>query len=105
MSKRRVVVTGLGLISPTGNDVRSGWQNVRDGVSGISVIDSFDTSGFSTNIGGVIRDFDVTKYMPAKEARKSDKFMHYGIAACEEAFQDSGLEVKDDSAHRPIRRP
>ena len=67
MSKRRVVVTGLGLISPTGNDVRSGWQNVRDGVSGISVIDSFDTSGFSTNIGGVIRDFDVTKYMPAKE--------------------------------------
>jgi len=100
MSKRRVVVTGLGLISPTGNDVRSGWQNVRDGVSGISVIDSFDTSGFSTNIGGVIRDFDVTKYMPAKEARKSDKFMHYGIAACEEAIQDSGLEVKDDSAHR-----
>ena len=100
MSKRRVVVTGLGLISPTGNDVRSGWQNVRDGVSGISHVDSFDTAGFSTTIAGVIKDFDITKYMPAKEARKSDKFMHYGIAACDEAFQDSGLEVTDNSAHR-----
>ena len=100
MSRRRVVVTGLGLISPTGNTAPTGWQNVRDGVSGISVVDSFDTTGFATTFGGVIRDFDVTDYMSAKDARKSDKFMHYGIAACTEAFEESGAEVAESDAHR-----
>ena len=100
MSGRRVVVTGLGLISPTGNSVAAGWRNARDGVSGISVVDSFDTTEFATKIGGVIKDFDVTDYMSKKEARKSDKFIHYGIAACIEAFEDSGLEVVEANAHR-----
>ena len=100
MSRRRIAVTGLGIISPTGNNVVSSWGNVRDGVSGITVIDSFDTTGFATSIAGVIKDFDITEYMSVKDSRKVDKFMHYGIAACTEAFEDSGLEVTEDQAHR-----
>jgi len=93
-------VTGLGLIAPTGNSVASGWQNVRDGISGITVVDSFDTTGFATTIGGVIRDFDATVHMSQKASRNADRFMHYGIAACAEAFEDSGLEVAESEAHR-----
>lgn len=100
MTRRRVVVTGLGLISPTGNNVAQGWANVRDGVSGIGPVDSFDTTGFSTTFAGVIRDFDVTDYMPVKDSRKADRFMHYGIAACTEAFEDAGLAVTESEAHR-----
>ena len=100
MTRRRVVVTGLGLISPTGNNVAQGWANVRDGVSGIGPVDSFDTTGFSTTFAGVIRDFDVTDYMSVKDSRKADRFMHYGIAACTEAFEDAGLEVPESEAHR-----
>lgn len=100
MSRRRIAVTGLGLIAPTGNNVASSWQNVRDGISGITVVDSFDTTGFATTIAGVIKDFDVTQYMSVKDSRKVDKFMHYGIAACTEAFEDSGLEVTEEQAHR-----
>ena len=100
MTRRRVVVTGLGLISPTGNNVAQGWANVRDGVSGIGPVDSFDTTGFSTTFAGVIRDFDVTDYMSVKDSRKADRFMHYGIAACTEAFEDAGLQVPESEAHR-----
>ena len=100
MTRRRVVVSGLGLISPTGNNVPQGWANVRDGVSGIGPVDSFDTTGFSTTFAGVIRDFDVTDYMSVKDSRKADRFMHYGIAACTEAFEDAGLEVPESEAHR-----
>ena len=100
MSRRRVVVTGLGLIGPTGNDVKQGWENVRDGVSGIGPIDSFDTSGFSTTFAGLVKDFEVTDYMSVKDSRKADRFMHYGIAACTEAFEDAGLEVIESRAHR-----
>lgn len=100
MSRRRVVVTGLGLIGPTGNDVKQGWENVRDGVSGIGPIDSFDTSGFSTTFAGLVKDFEVTDYMSVKDSRKADRFMHYGIAACTEAFEDAGLEVIETRAHR-----
>ena len=100
MTRRRVVVTGLGLISPTGNNVAQGWANVRDGVSGIGPVDSFDTTGFSTTFAGVIRDFDVTDYMSVKDSRKADRFMHYGIAACTEAFEDAGLIVAESDAHR-----
>ena len=100
MTKRRVVVTGLGLIAPTGNNVEQGWANVRDGVSGIGPVDSFDTTGFSTTFAGVIKDFDVTDYMSLKDSRKADRFMHYGVAACTEAFEDAGLEVTESVAHR-----
>jgi 3-oxoacyl-[acyl-carrier-protein] synthase II len=100
VSKRRVVVTGLGLISPTGNTVAEGWKNVRDGVSGITRVDAFDASAFSTRIAGIIRNFDVTQYLEPKEARKCDTFIHYGIAAAADAIKDSGIEVKESEAHR-----
>ena len=100
MTRRRVVVTGLGLISPNGNNVAQGWANVRDGVSGIGPVESFDTSGFSTTFAGVIKDFNVTDYMSVKDSRKADRFMHYGIAACTEAFEDAGLAVAESDAHR-----
>ena len=100
MTRRRVVVTGLGLISPNGNNVARGWANVRDGVSGIGPVDSFDTTGFSTTFAGVIKDFNVTDYMSVKDSRRADRFMHYGIAACTEAFEDAGLAVAESDAHR-----
>ena len=100
MSRRRVVITGLGLISPVGNTVDGAWTNVRDGVSGISAIDTFDVSAFSTRFAGLVRNFDVGEYLEPKEARKCDPFIHYGIAACVQALKDSGLEVKADEAHR-----
>ncbi|WP_428096884.1 beta-ketoacyl-ACP synthase II [Candidatus Rariloculus sp.] len=100
MAKRRVVVTGLGLISPVGNTVAEGWRNVRDGISGIAAIDRFDVSKFSTRFAGTIKDFDISEFMPAKEARKCDPFVHYGIAATANAIADSGLEVSDSEAHR-----
>ena len=100
MSKRRVVVTGLGLISPCGNTVAEGWAKVRDGVSGITPIDQYDASAFSTRFAGTIRNFDPTAYMEAKEARKCDPFMLYGIAAGVEAIRDSGIQVEEAEAHR-----
>jgi len=100
VSKRRVVVTGLGLISPCGNTVAEGWAKVRDGVSGITPIDQYDASAFSTRFAGTIRNFDPTAYMEAKEARKCDPFMLYGIAAGVEAIRDSGIQVEEAEAHR-----
>jgi 3-oxoacyl-[acyl-carrier-protein] synthase II len=97
---KRVVVTGLGLISPCGNTVAEGWTKVRDGVSGITPIDQYDVSAFSTRFAGTIRNFDPTAYMEPKEARKCDPFMLYGIAAGVQAIRDSGVEVKEATAHR-----
>ena len=98
--RRRVVVTGLGLITPVGNSVKDAWENILAGRSGISEIDIFDVSDFASRIGGLIRDFDVTSIMPAKEARKTDPFIHYGLAASIEAIEDSGLEINDANCHR-----
>jgi 3-oxoacyl-[acyl-carrier-protein] synthase II len=100
VSSRRVVVTGLGLVAPVGNDVATGWQNVRDGVSGITPIDAFDVSAFSTRFAGTIRNFDIAQYLEPKEARKTDPFIHYGIAAATQAMRDSGLIVDEANAHR-----
>jgi 3-oxoacyl-[acyl-carrier-protein] synthase II len=100
VSKRRVVVTGLGLISPVGNTVAEGWKNVRDGVSGIGPIEHFDASAFTTHFAGTIRNFDVGQYLEPKEARRCDPFMHYGIAAAIQAMKDSGLTAKEADAHR-----
>jgi 3-oxoacyl-[acyl-carrier-protein] synthase II len=97
---KRVVVTGLGLISPCGNTVAETWSKVRDGVSGITPIDQYDASAFTTRFAGTIRNFDPTAYMEPKEARKCDPFMLYGIAAGVQAIRDSGIEVKEASAHR-----
>lgn len=100
MSKRRIVVTGLGIVSPVGNTVSEAWRNVCEGVSGIDLIDTFDTSQLPTRIGGQIKNFDVGQYLEPKEARKIDPFMHYGIAAAKQAIADAELEVKEEEAHR-----
>ncbi len=100
MSKRRVVVTGMGIVSPVGSKIEEAWTNIREGNSGIVPIEDFDTSAFSTRIAGVVRGFDVDSYLSAKEARKMDTFMHYGIAACVDALQDSALEITAENGHR-----
>jgi 3-oxoacyl-[acyl-carrier-protein] synthase II len=98
--KRRIAITGLGLITPVGNNVQDSWASIVAGRSGIAVIDSFDTTEFSSRIGGSIRNFDVTSVMSAKDARKNDPFIHYGIAASVEAITDSGLEITDANSER-----
>ena len=100
MSRRRVVVTGLGMLSPLGNSVESSWQAALAGKSGIGPIEHMDVSAFSTRIGGSVRDFEVELYMAAKEARKLDLFIQYGLAACIQSLQDSGLEVTDENRDR-----
>lgn len=92
MSKRRVVITGLGIISPVGNQVESAWKNLVAGKSGIQLIRDFDTSDFSTKFAGFVTDFDPTHYMSAKEARKCDAFVQYGVAAAVQAIRAAGLE-------------
>ncbi len=98
--RRRVVVTGLGMVSPVGLNVAESWENILAGKSGIGPITHFDVSAFSTRFGGSVKNFDVTQYLPAKEARKMDVFIHYGIAAGMQAIQDAGLEVREDNADR-----
>ena len=100
MSKRRVVVTGLGMVCPLGNTVEGSWQNILQGKSGIGPIETFDTSAYTTRFGGAVKDFDVTEYLAAKEARKMDIFIQYGMAAGIQAMEDSGLEVTEANAHR-----
>ena len=100
MSRRRVVVTGLGLISPVGNTVADGWANLVAGKSGIAEITKFDTTNFSTRFAGEVKGFNVEDYMPAKEARHMDTFIHYGIAAGVQAMQDSGLEITEENSER-----
>lgn len=100
MSKRRVVITGLGVISPVGLTVKESWNSVLNGISGIRPIEHFDVSEFSTRFGGSIRGFDVTEYLSEKEAKKMDGFIHYGLAAGSQAFEDAGIEVNDDNAER-----
>lgn len=100
MSRRRVVVTGLGMLSPLGNTVESSWQAALAGKSGIGPIENMDVSAFSTRIGGSVRDFEVELYMAAKEARKLDLFIQYGLAACIQAIKDSGLEITDQNRDR-----
>jgi len=100
VSNRRVVVTGLGMISPVGNTVEQSWEAIQTGKSGISNIEHFDTEKFSTKFAGLVRDFNVEEYMSKKDSRKMDLFIQYGVAAAEQAFQDSGLTVNDDNAER-----
>ena len=93
--RRRVVVTGLGLISPVGNTVAEGWSNLLAGRSGIDLITKFDASGFSCRFAGEVKGFNVEDYMPGKEARHMDTFIHYGMAASIQAVQDAGLPHGD----------
>ena len=100
MSNRRVVVTGLGLLTPLGNDVNTSWEAIKNGKSGISDLDHFNVSGFSTRFGGAIKNFDSNEFMATKEARRLDDFIQYGIAAGVEAFKDAGLDVSSINKER-----
>ncbi|MDH5727764.1 MAG: beta-ketoacyl-ACP synthase II [Gammaproteobacteria bacterium] len=100
MAKRRVVITGLGIISPVGNDLNTAWGNIVEGRGGIGPLTHFDVSAFSTRFGGSVRDFDITEYISKKEARKMDIFIHYGIAAAMDAMKDANLEITEENAER-----
>ncbi len=99
LSKRRVVITGMGIVSPVGSRLADAWENVCEGRSGISLIEDFDTSEFPTRIAGLVRDFDVDAYLSAKDQRKNDPFVHYGVAASIDAIRDAGLEITEENGH------
>ena len=100
MTKRRVVVTGMGMISPIGNTVEESWQAAVAGRSGIGLNESFDTADYSVKICGAVRDFDISTYMNPKEARRIDEFIQLGIAAATQAIQDAGIEAHPSDADR-----
>ena len=100
MPRRRVVITGLGIVSPVGNSVSEAWDNLVAGRSGIGPITRFDASGIAARIAGEVRNFDVSVYLSPKEARRMDTFIHYGMAAGIQAFKDAGIEVTPENAER-----
>lgn len=100
MAKRRVVVTGMGMVTAVGHSVQENWKNILAGKSGVKEVDFFDTTDISAKISGSVRDFDVSPYLSVKDARKADKFIHYGLAASIQAMEDSGLEITDKNAKR-----
>ena len=100
MTRRRVVVTGLGAVTPAGNDVAQTWTNILAGRSGIGTIDAFDVSGYSSRIGGAIRDLELSSYLSPRDARRMDPFIHFGLVASIQALEDAGLEVTEANAER-----
>lgn len=99
MSKRRVVITGMGIISPVGSRLDDAWHDVSEGVSGISLVDDFEASAYPTRIAGLVKDFDVDDYLSKKDQRKNDPFIHYGVAAAMNAIVDAGLEITEENGH------
>ncbi len=100
MAKRRVVITGLGIVSPVGSTIDKAWSNIKAGKSGISPIDVFDASDMPVKISGAVRDFEANDYVPTKDQKKMDTFVLYGLAAGLQALDDSGLEVTEENAER-----
>lgn len=100
VTRRRVVVTGLGMVSPLGNTVESTWEGILAGKSGATPIEKFDTSAFTTQFACQVKDFDVAPYMPVKDARKMDPFIQFGMVTGIQAIEDAGLEITDENAHR-----
>ena len=100
MSQRRVVVTGMGIVSPIGNSLSTAWDSIQAGRSGIGPITHFDPSAYATRIAGEVRDFDAKAFLPPKDVKKMDTFIHYGLAACFQAMDDAGLEVTEANAER-----
>ena len=100
MSKRRVVVTGMGIVSPVGNDLATAWDNITAGRSGIGPLTNFDASAFTTRIAGEVRNFDPSAWIAPKDVKKMDSFIHYGVAAGLMALQDAGLEITEANAER-----
>ncbi|PPE73167.1 beta-ketoacyl-[acyl-carrier-protein] synthase II [Solimonas fluminis] len=100
MSRRRVVVTGLGIVSPVGNTIDSAWEAILAGRSGIGPIEYYDVSAYTTRFGGMIRNFRAEDFLGPKEVRRTDPFIHYGVAAAKQAVKDSGLEITDANRER-----
>jgi len=100
LSERHVVITGMGVVSPVGSRLDEVWRSVCEGDSQIGLLDDFDTSTYPTRIAGTVRDFDVDRYVAKKDQRKNDPFIHYGIAACVDAIEHSGLEITEENGHR-----
>lgn len=100
MSHRRVVITGLGIVSPVGLNLKESWDSIVAGNSGVVTIDAFDTSEFPVKIAATVKGFDASSVIPAKELKKMDTFIHYGLVAADEALKDSGLEITDQNAER-----
>lgn len=100
MSNRRVVVTGIGIVSPVGLNLKETWANIVAGKSGVVTIDSFDTSDFPVKIAATVKGFDASSVIPVKELKKMDTFIHYGLVAADEALKDSGLEITEQNAER-----
>ena len=100
MSKRRVVITGMGIVSPVGSRLEDAWRSVCEGQSGISLVEDFDTTALPTRIAGLVKGFSADDYLSAKEQRKNDPFVHYGVAATIDAIRDSGLEITEENGHR-----
>ena len=100
VSRRRVVITGLGMVSPVGNTVADTWENILRGKSGAATIESFDVSAFSTQFSASVKDFDSSPYLPPKDARKMDVFVQFGMVAGIQAMEDSGLEITEENAPR-----
>jgi len=99
LKERRVVITGMGLISPVGCELDVAWKNVCEGNSGIQLVEDFDTSSYPTRIGGIVNDFELSDYLTTKDARKTDPFVHYGIGASVKAIKHSGLEITEENGH------
>ena len=100
VSKRRVVVTGLGIVSPVGLNLKQTWSNIVAGVNGVVEITEFDTSEFPVRIAATVKNFDASAVVPAKDLKKMDAFIHYGLVAADEALRDSGIEITDSNADR-----
>lgn len=100
MNKRRVVITGMGIVSPVGNTVEESWKNILAGKSGINSLTNIDTEGQSVTFGGSVKNFEISDYLTPKEAKKMDTFIHYGMAAGIQAFEDCGVEVTEENSER-----
>ena len=100
MSKRRVVITGMGIVSPVGNSVQESWANILAGKSGINSLTNLETEGQSVTFGGSVKNFEITDYLKPKDAKKMDTFIHYGMAAGIQAIEDSGIEITEKNAER-----
>ena len=103
MKGSRVVVTGMGAVTPLGLDVASSWQGICEGLSGAALIDQFDAEAFSTRFSASVKGFSVDGYLEARDARRMDPFIQYGMVAGIQAFTDSGLEITERNAHRGAR--
>jgi len=100
MKKRRVVITGLGIVCPVGNTIAEAWRNILNGNSGIDTLENINTEGQAVTFGGSVKNFDISEYLSPKEAKKMDIFIHYGMAAGIQAIEDSGIEVSESNAER-----